>query len=97
MTSSPESAVAVAVELDGERLVAKVDGVEAWLRFRRDGERMVITHTSVPEAIGGRGIAGQLTQAAFEHARAEGWKVQPDCEYAAGWAERHPEYRTLLV
>jgi len=25
------------------------------------------------------------------------WKVRPACAYAAGWAERHPEYGALLI
>ncbi len=44
---------------------------------------MLITSTSVPDVIGGRGIAGLLTLAAFEHARSQGWKVRPVCPYAA--------------
>ena len=48
------------------------------------------------EAVGGRGIAGQLVAAAFHHAREQGWKVRPLCEYAAGWVRRHPEQADLL-
>src|SRR5690606_30636279 len=51
---------------------------------------MHITHTRVPEAIGGRGIAGRLVEAALHHARAEGWKVRLLCDYARGWVARHP-------
>jgi uncharacterized protein len=78
------------------RFVAAVDGVEAVLDYRLEDHCMVITHTGVPAAIGGRGIAAELTRAAFEQARSEGWQVRPACSYAAGWAERHPEYSELL-
>lgn len=78
------------------RFVATVGGIEAVLDYRLEGRCMVITHTNVPEAIGGRGVAAGLTQFAFEHARGEGWQVRPACSYAAGWAERHPEYSELL-
>jgi len=91
------SAPAVAVQHEGNRFLTRVAGVEAHLDYRLEGERMVITHTSVPEAVAGQGIAGSLTRAAFEHARAQGWTVQPDCAYAAGWAERHPEFGSLLA
>lgn len=77
--------------------VTRVDGHDARIDYRRDAGQMVITHTSVPDAIGGRGIAGQLTRAAFEHAKAEGWSVRPECSYAAAWAERHPEYSDLIA
>jgi len=78
------------------RFVATVDGVQAHVDYElRDGF-MVITHTIVPDQIGGRGVAGHLTRAAFEHAKAEGLNVRPACAYAAAWVERHPEYNQLL-
>jgi predicted GNAT family acetyltransferase len=74
-----------------------VDGEIALLEYRREGNRMVIVHTGVPDAIGGRGIAGELVRAAFEYAKAQGWHVHPQCAYAAAWVERHPEYNQLLA
>ena len=73
------------------------DGHEARLDYQlQDGGWMVIRHTKVPAAIAGGGLASRLTRAAFDHARDKGWKVRPACAYAAGWAERHPEYQQLL-
>ena len=97
MTCTSAPAASMAIEHDNDRFVASVNGIEARLDYRLEGERMVISHTEVPEAIAGQGIAGKLTRAAFEHARAQGWKVRPACAYAAGWAERHPEYGALLA
>lgn len=65
------------------------------LDYRLDGGVMTITHTGVPAAVGGRGIAGALVQAAFETARREGWKVVPACSYAQVWLGRHPEFADL--
>lgn len=79
-----------------EVFTTTVDGVEARLVYHLADGWMVITHTGVPDAIGGRGIAGELVRAAFEHARAQGWNVRPACSYAAAWVERHPEYNQLL-
>lgn len=73
-----------------------VDGHQAQLEYHREGSTMVITHTGVPDPIGGRGIAGELVRAAFDYARAQGWHVRPKCSYAAAWAERHPEYNQQL-
>lgn len=73
-----------------------VDGHRAGLDYQLQDGWMVIAHTRVPPAIEGRGVASQLTRAAFEHARGQGWKVRPDCTYAAAWARRHPEYQQLL-
>jgi len=78
------------------RFTTSVDGHEAGLDYQLQDGRMVITHTDVPRPIEGRGVASQLTRAAFEHAREQGWNVRPACTYAAAWAERHPEVNQLL-
>ncbi len=79
------------------RFTMTVDGHEARLDYQRQVGWIVITHTGVPSAIEGRGLASQLTRAAFEYAREHGWKVRPACSYAAGWAKRHPEYAPLIA
>ena len=79
------------------RFVISVDGIEGVLGYHNEGRLMVISHTDVPAVIGGRGVAGQLVRAAFEHARNEGWTVRPDCSYAAAWVKKHPEYASLLA
>ncbi len=77
------------------RFTSTVDGHEAYVEYEQDDGIMTITHTIVPAAIGGRGIAGQLVQAAMDHARAEGLKVMPACSYAEGWLSKHPQYADL--
>ena len=79
------------------RFETVVDGQSCELDYRLEGERMVITHTGVPAAVGGRGIGGRLVEAAFAAAREAGWRVEPRCSYAAEWARRHPEVHGLLV
>ena len=78
-----------------KRFFTTVDGHQAYVEYERHGGVMTITHTIVPAAIGGRGIAGQLVQAAMDHARAEGLKVMPACSYAEGWLGKHPQYADL--
>jgi predicted GNAT family acetyltransferase len=45
----------------------------------------------VPEALGGRGIAGLLVKAAVDRASHEGLTIVPLCPFARKWLERHPE------
>ncbi len=81
---------------DRSRFAVQVDGHEAELDYVLHDGVMHITHTGVPSEIGGRGIAGQLVKAAFEHARAQGLKVSPDCTYADAWVRRHSDYNDLV-
>jgi predicted GNAT family acetyltransferase len=77
--------------------VAVVDGHRCVLEYQLAGSTMTITHTGVPPAVGGRGIAGDLTRAAVDAARAAGWKIVPACSYARTFFERKPEYADLLA
>ena len=80
---------------ENERFVVTAEGHEAEVNYSIADGVMSITHTGVPEAIGGRGIAGALVRAALEHARAEGLRVVPACAYAEAWMRKHPEYDDL--
>ena len=79
----------------GRRFSAEVDGHPCEIDYRLADGVMTITHTGVPSAVGGRGIAGQLTQRALETAREHGWKVVPACSYAEDFMRRHREFDDL--
>ncbi len=68
----------------------------AFVDHRRAGDRIVLTHTEVPEALSGRGVGSKLVRGALDAVRAEGLKVVPRCEFVAAYFDRHPEYRDLL-
>jgi uncharacterized protein len=78
------------------RFEAVVDGQLAQAQYRHVGERILFTHTEVPEQLEGRGIASQLARAGLDFARAEGLTVVPLCPFIASYIERHPEYKELV-
>lgn len=67
------------------------------LTWVRHGNVHVADHTIVPPAIGGRGIAGQLVEALVADARAQGFRIDPECSYIAAAFRRHPEWADLLA
>ena len=85
----------IAHDQASHRFTTHVDGEAGYLEYDTAGEVMVITHTIVPPAIGGRGIGGALVRAAVEYAKTHGLKVKPQCSYADGWMRKHPEYDPL--
>jgi predicted GNAT family acetyltransferase len=90
-----EASMDVVHDESRRRFGVHVDGLECELDYRLADGVMTITHTGVPEAVGGRGIAGAMTRAALEHARAQCWKVVPACAYAVSYMQRHPEFDDL--
>jgi uncharacterized protein len=79
------------------RFEATVESQLCVCQYRVFGKVMMLTHTGVPQALRGRGIAAALVQAALDHARAKGLKVRPDCSYAELYMQRHPETLELLL
>jgi predicted GNAT family acetyltransferase len=78
------------------RFEAFVDGELCRADYRMRGEVMHIVHTEVPYAFEGRGLAGQVVQAALDFARANGLKVVPVCGYVRAYMRRHRATRDLL-
>jgi uncharacterized protein len=76
---------------NAKRFAIDVDGSRAELDYTLAGSVMTITHTRVPQAIGGRGVAADLMRAALSVARAAGWSVNPACSYAAAYMRRHAQ------
>ncbi|MBP6020759.1 MAG: N-acetyltransferase [Burkholderiaceae bacterium] len=67
------------------------------LDYRLEGDVLSLTHTEVPPALAGRGIAADLTKFALDMARTNGWRVQPLCSYTVAYLRRHPEYQDLVI
>lgn len=88
--------IAVTHDPAQSRFTATVDGVLCVLDYQLQDKLMAIVHTGVPDEVGGRGIAAELTRVALETARGNGWKVRPLCSYAAVYMRRHPDYNDLL-
>ena len=57
---------------------------------------IVFTHTRVPEALRGKGIATRLVQAALASARERGLAVVPRCAMFVTYMKRHPDSQDLL-
>lgn len=57
--------------------------------------RVVFTHTGVPPACQGQGLAARLVEAGLAWAREQQLKVVPACSYVAIFLQRHPEWHDL--
>ena len=79
-----------------QRFTTEVEGHTAELDYELSGNVMNITHTRVPSAIGGRGVAAELMGAALQAAAQKSWTVNPVCSYAVAYLKRHPDQRSHL-
>jgi len=78
------------------RFEVTVEGETAFAEYRLEPGAIILPHTVVPEALGGRGIASALIKAGLGYARDHGLKVKPICPFVAGYISKHPEVQDLV-
>ena len=64
--------------------------------YRKRGDRIVLTHTIVPEAFSGRGIGSRLARGVFDQLRASGRKAILICPFMTAFYARHPDYADVV-
>jgi len=79
------------VERTDERFEVTQDGKTAFLTYHRNGKRLALIHTEVPEALEGHGLASLLAKTALQYARDEDLTVVPICPFVRSYIERHPD------
>jgi hypothetical protein len=79
------------------RFVVEQDGAVAELIYDVDGDRLVLAHTGVPDALSGRGVGGTLVEAAVEWAASTNLTVVPSCPFARKWLTDHPDAASAVV
>ena len=79
------------------RFELPVENTVAVSNYRIDRNRVVLTHTEVPQHLTGQGIGSQLAQGVFDAIRASGRKAVPVCPFMAAFVERHPELDEIIA
>ena len=79
------------------RFEVAVGDETALLDYRWHHGHLALTHTFVPEAGRGKGIAAALAKHALGYAKEQNLKVEIYCTYMAGYLKQHPEYQSLVV
>jgi predicted GNAT family acetyltransferase len=89
--------VTVTINPDRQRYEAVVDNTPAgYVEYQETSELVVLTHTDVDPAFGGRGIGSAMARAALDDIRERQLKALVICPFVLGWLGHHPEYRDLL-
>lgn len=94
--ATPAPEIPVVLNAAAQRYEATLDGHLSVAEYRDSGGRRVFTHTHVPDALRGRGVAAALVRRALEDARRDGRKVTAACSYVGVFIERNPEFLDLL-
>jgi predicted GNAT family acetyltransferase len=79
------------------RFELDVDGVIAFVVYRKSADTITLVHTEVPSELGGRGIGSKLARATLGAVRTQGRKLIVKCEFIQGFMKKNPEYDDLLA
>ncbi|MAP54263.1 GNAT family N-acetyltransferase [Altibacter sp.] len=80
-----------------KRFETTVEEKTSVIEYIRAQDKMYLTHTEVPDALEGQGIASSMAKHALEQIKEDGLKLVPLCPFIASYVKRHPEYKTLLA
>ena len=69
----------------------------AMVKYILGSSEMIFTHTEVPEAFEGHGVASKMAKVAIEYAKEKGMRIRPMCPYIAAYIKRHPEYQSITA
>lgn len=73
-----------------QRFCLHLDGEEAVLDYQLKGSQINFTHTYVPDALRGRGIAEQLVRAGLTWAREQQYQIEASCWYVDKFLRKEP-------
>lgn len=71
------------------------DGSLAKIEYQLAGKNIIYTHTEVPEAYEGQGIASKLAHHVMEYAKENHLKVQALCPFVKKYVDEHKEYHSI--
>lgn len=83
----------------GHRFELAIDGSDeiAAAYYRVDEhQRIVLTHTIVPQAFSGQGIGSRLARGVFDAIRASGRKAVLRCPFMGAFYAHHPDYADIV-
>ena len=64
---------------------------DGFIEFEESDGRLRLIHTEVADEREGQGLGSALVRGALDDAERRGLTVVPECEFVAGWLDRHPE------
>lgn len=79
------------------RFELDVDGIVAFVEYRKSPGAITLVHTEVPTALGGQGVGSRLARATLDAVRAQGRKTKVECEFLQAFMTKNPSYNDLLA
>jgi len=73
-----------------------IEDQTAFVEFVRKGKKIYLTHTEVPKALEGRGIASALIDKTLHYIKANQLILIPSCSFVAAYVNKNSEWYSIL-
>lgn len=74
-----------------------IDEHVAYITYDDQDGNMHLTHTIVPDALAGKGLARMLLEDVLEEIKKDGKKAVAQCSYIVKYQEKHPEASDIFA
>lgn len=81
---------------EARRFEAWVDDDIAFIDYIPAKSNIVFSHTEVPKAFEGQGVASKLAKTALDYARDNELAIVPVCPFVTNYIRRHPDYQPFV-
>ncbi len=78
------------------RFETEIEGHQAFVEYSVKPEIVVLEHTEVDKALGGRGVGSELVEAVLLQIEQRGLKVIPKCGFIKKYIGKHPEWESIV-
>lgn len=68
----------------------------AYIAYREEGGRLVLTHIEVPPSYSGQGVGSRLARQVLDIVQTRRQPVEIRCPFLRSFIARHPDYWDLL-
>ena len=88
----------IAHDAENHLFFVKVKGGNAEISYEKHADNYLdLTHTYVPEASRGFGIASTLAEYVLNFAAQNQYKVKPSCPFIRDFINKNPDYQPLVI
>jgi len=79
------------------RFEMEIEGQQAFIDYKKSGNKIYLVHTEVAESMEGKGVAAALVNKTFHYLEEHHLQLVPLCSYVQHYLHKHPEWNKLLA
>ncbi|QAA80279.1 N-acetyltransferase [Aequorivita sp. H23M31] len=80
-----------------KRFETEIDGYKAFVEYEVKPNILILEHTEVDKALGGKGVGSEMVEAVLLQIELRGLKVIPHCPFIKKYISKHPEWQSIVA